>query len=199
MPIDMQKKFRERANRARRALLQEQKKCGFISDGSGKRYRVSVDFVLSGDLEKAEEFIRWFNEQFPDDVGEPAFLLYTAIIYFRLQEKKKARQYLLDTMLSNMYLIPILFDQPISELSMWHSSNWEGAEYVGEIAELLDEPSDEERVWFKAEFESPLFTKIRNRYIETYSALQDEREIVVRRRILDEWRAFESDVRINEI
>lgn len=199
MLTDKQKKFRDRANRSKRALLKEQKDFGFISDGSGKRYRVSVDYIISGDAKKAEEFIHWFEEQFPDDVGEPVFLLYSAITYFRLQEQKKARSYLLDTMLSNFYLLPSLFSKPISKLDMWHSSNWEAPEYVREIQEYLSEPSSQERAWFQEEFEGQLFTNIRKKYVASYKALQDERDVGVRREILDDWRNFESNVRANEI
>ena len=71
MLIDEQKKYRDRANRARRELLKEKEKFGAISDGSGKRYRVCVYFVLSGAPEKAAEFLDWFEKEFPDDVGEP--------------------------------------------------------------------------------------------------------------------------------
>lgn len=78
MLTDEQKKYRDRANRARRELLKEKEKFGAISDGSGKRYRVCVYFVLSGAPEKAVEFMDWFEKEFPDDVGEPAFLLYAA-------------------------------------------------------------------------------------------------------------------------
>lgn len=199
MLTDQQKKSRERANRSKRALLKEQKDFGFISDGSGKRYRVNVDYIVCGEVQKAGEFIRWFEEQFPDDVGEPVFLLYSAITYFRLQERQKARSYLLDTMLSNVYLIPTLFSKPVTKLDMWHSSNWEASEYVQEIQEYLSEPNSEERAWFKEEFEGQLFTKIREKYIATYRALQGERDVKVRGRILDDWRKYESDIRANEI
>lgn len=199
MLIDNQKKFRDRANRSKRALLKEQKDFGFISDGSGKRYRVNVDYISSGDVEKADEFTRWFEEQFPDDGGEPVFLLYSAITYFRLQDQKKARRYLLDAMLSNVYLLPALFFKPISRLDMWHSSNWDTPEYVDEIREYLSEPNAEERAWFQEEFEGHLFTEVRNKYVAAYRALQSERDVGARGQILDDWLNFESDVRANEI
>ena len=197
MLTDKKKKFRDRANRSRRSLLKEQAEYGFISDGSGKRYRVSVDYILSGDIEKAEEFIRWFEEQFSDDIGEPVFLLYSAITYFRRQDMQ-ARAYLLNTMLSNFYLLPYLFSKPIRKLDMWHSSNWENPEYVRAIEEYLSEPSPQERVWFEEEFAGPLFSKIRDKYIATYNELKDERNVEVRGLILDDWRAFEKNVRANE-
>jgi len=101
MLTDDQKRYRDRANRARRGLFKEKERFGAISDGSGKRYQVCVYFVLSGAPEKAVEFIEWFEQEFPDDVGEPAFLLFVAIAYYRLGLLEKARTYLLDAMLSN--------------------------------------------------------------------------------------------------
>lgn len=195
----MQKKSRDRANRSKRALLKEQKDFGFISDGSGKRYRIPVDYVVAGDIKKAEEFIRWFEDQFSDDVGEPIFLLYSALTYFRLQEYQKARSYLLDTMLSNIYLLPVLFSKPIAKIDMWHSTSWEYPEYVQELNEYLNEPTSQERVWFQEEFESRLFTEVREKYIKTYRELDYERDIATRRRILDEWRKFRANIRANEI
>lgn len=199
MLSDEKKRFRSRARRSERAFLKEQKEHGFISDGSGKRYRVNVDYVRSGDVEKAKEFIQWFEEQFSDDVGEPVYLLYSAITYFRLQDRQKARVYLLNTMLSNLYLLPALFFKPINKLDMWHSSNWQSPEYLPAIEEYLSEPSLQERTWFEEEFSGPLFSKIRNKYIATYRELKDERNIEVRRRILGDWRAFESNIRATEI
>lgn len=57
MLTNEQKKYRDHANRARRELFKEKEKFGAISDGSGKRYRVCVYFVLSGAPEKAADFI----------------------------------------------------------------------------------------------------------------------------------------------
>ena len=107
MPTDEQKKYRDRANRARRELFKEKGKLGAISDGSGKRYRVCVYFVLSDAPEKAAEFLEWFEQEFADDIGEPAFLLYAALAYYRMGSLRKARRYLLDAMLSNIYLLPL--------------------------------------------------------------------------------------------
>lgn len=77
------RKFRERANRARRGLLNEKKKYGYINDGSGKRYRAGVYYLLSGDVEKALEFYSWFEQEFPDDIGEPISELYWALAHYR--------------------------------------------------------------------------------------------------------------------
>lgn len=199
MLTDEQKKYRDRANRARRELLKEKEKFGAISDGSGKRYRVCIYFILSGAPERAAEFMEWFEQEFPDDVGEPAFLLYAALTYYRVGTLGKARSYLLDAMLSNIYMLPYLFSRPLPKQDMWHSSNWAQPDYIEEIEEFLGEPTTQEREWVRAQFEDELFTNIRKKYVETFRALQHAREFDARRRILGEWRNYISSRRANEI
>ncbi len=192
MLTDEQKKYRERANRARRALFKEREKFGATSDGSGKRYQVCIYFVLSGAPEKATEFLDWFEKEFPDDVGEPAFLLYAALAYYRVGSPGKAQEHLLNSMLSNIYLLPYLFSRPLPEQDIWHSSNWAQPSYIEEIEEFLEEPTSQEREWFKELFDGELFTGIRHRYIETFHALQHAHGLDSRRRILWEWRDYVS-------
>lgn len=199
MLTDEQKKYRDRANRARRGLFKEKEQFGAISDGSGKRYRVCVYFVLSGAPEKAAEFLEWFEQEFEDDVGEPAFFLYAALAYYRVGSLEKARRYLLDAMLSNVYLLPYLFARPLPNQDMWHSSNEAQPDYIEEIEELLDEPTSQEREWFKGQFEDELFTNVRNKYIETFRALQHADDIGTRSSILSEWQEYASSYGINSI
>jgi len=199
MLTDDQKRYRDRANRARRELFKEKERFGAISDGSGKRYQVCVYFVLSGAPEKAVEFIEWFEQEFPDDVGEPAFFLFVAIAYYRLGLLEKARTYLLDAMLSNIYLLPHLFSESFLKQDMWHSSNRAQPDYIWEIEEFLDEPTIQERKWFKVQFENEAFAKIRSKYIATFQALQHASEYDARRRILDEWYDYAASVRANKI
>lgn len=185
-----QKKYRDRANRARRELFKEKEKFGAISDGSGKRYRVCVYFVLSGAPEKATDFLEWFEQEFPDDIGEPAFLLYAALAGYRVGSLRKARRYLLDAMLSNIYMLPHVFSRPMPRQDMWHSSNWVQPDYIYEIEELLKEPTSQEREWIKAQFDGELFTKVREKYVETFGALQHASDFDTRSRILSEWRDY---------
>ncbi|MCC5859159.1 MAG: hypothetical protein JJT90_13445 [Ectothiorhodospiraceae bacterium] len=199
MLTDEQKRYRDRANRARRALLKEKEKFGGISDGSGKCYRVCVYFVLGGVPEKAAEFMEWFEQEFPDDVGEPVFLLYAALAYYRIGSLGKARRYLLDAMLSNIYMLPYLLSQPLPRQDIWHSSNWVEPEYIEEIDEFLEEPTNQERDWIKRQLEDEVFTNVRKKYLETFRALQDARDFDTRSRILGEWYEYESSCRANEV
>jgi len=184
------KKYRERANRARRSLLNEKRNHGYIDDGAGKRYQVGVFYVLSGDVGKALEFYSWFEQEFPDDIGEPVFALYWALAHYRAGNTEMARTRLQSTMLQNIYLLPFLFNEPMENQKIWHASNWQQPGYFFEVEPFLDEPTVEERQWMKNEFHSEPFEALRNGYIETYGALLGETDIGRRRKILQDWRQF---------
>lgn len=180
-------KYKERANRARRALLNEKTKFGFISDGSGKRYRVHIDYMLSDELNSAEEFVQWFEQEFPDDSGEPAFLLFAATMYFRLAVLAKARRYLMDAMLSNIYLLPFIVGKPIQPLDIWHSSNWQMPQYLQDINELLEHISGPDRDWISDQYIQLPFDAARTKYIATFTALQNQYDVQVRKKLLNDW------------
>ncbi len=184
------KKFRERANRARRGLLNEKKKYGSINDGSGKRYRAGVFYLLSGDVEKALEFYSWYEQEFSNDGGEPIFNLYWALAHYRAGNIDEARVNLQSAMLENIYMLPLVFGEPMKTLEIWHPSNFNEPEYLFEVEEFLDEPTIEERKWMKEEFRSKRFKDLRNGYIETYKALSNERDFEKRGKILDDWHQY---------
>ena len=82
---------------------------------------------------------------------------------------------------------------------MWHSFNWAQPDYIEEIEELLEEPTSQERVWLKGQFEDELFTNVRNKYIETFRALQHADDFDNRSSILSEWREYASSYHVSEI
>ena len=99
----------------------------------------------------------------------------------------------------NIYLLPHLFSESFPKQDMWHSSNRAQPDYIREIEEFLDEPTIQERKWFKVQFENEVFAKIRSKYIATFQALQHASEYDARRRILDEWYDYAASVRANKI
>lgn len=187
MGTEMQKKYRERANRARRSLLKEKATYGSISDGAGKRYRVGVFYVLSGDPEQALDFYHWFQTEFPDDIGEPVCDLYWALAAHRTGRHDEARVRLRHAMLLNPYLLPRLFGEPWRRLDIWHGSNRAEPDYLDEVAEFLEAPDAEERAWMKRLFQDESFRALRDAFIDHFGRLARERDIDERGRILDSW------------
>ncbi|MBG9792083.1 hypothetical protein ABD76_06025 [Paenibacillus dendritiformis] len=184
--------FRDRANRAARELEKEKSAFGYINDGAGRRYRIGVNFLLSGDLQRSAEAFDWFYEEFPDDVGEPVFNLYSALAAYRCGEMDKARTRLLGTMLSNIFLLPHLIGRKFEAPDAWHPSNRHQESYLGEIEGFLSEPSSEELRWIEAELSTPSFEALRSGYIATFSALNGEQDIGKRVGILKQWEILQA-------
>jgi len=170
------KKIRALISRYQRELLSEAKKFGAIHDGYGKRYLLGPLYLLLGDLPGAIRSFEWFERTFPDDIGDPLHSLCWTLASYCTGNIVDASHRLLQTMLSNLYLIPYLLGIEQSKLNIWHHSNdWEieyPQEIPGEIWALWDTAALE---WARKEFDSPEFYRIRARYIEIYEELQDLR------------------------
>lgn len=186
-----QKKIRARAVRNYRALLNEKKKRGFYDDGGGKRYRIGVDFLTAGATEESVEYFRWFEKEFSDDVGEPIFFLHWALAEYRSGNLREASRRLKIAMVSNLYMLPCLLQEPQERLDIWHSSNWQEPEYVQSAGELSLELGDAERIWVREQYASPSFQLVLGEFIAVHKALLHEKDYASRCEILDRWRKFE--------
>ena len=102
------KKIRERIRRYERALRKEHQKFGFIDDGYGKRYLLGPLYLLLGDVQGAIKSFEWFDQTCVDDAGEPFQYLCWTLALYRAGKIEAGTQKLLQTMLSNLYLIPHL-------------------------------------------------------------------------------------------
>src|SRR2546422_6510719 len=130
-----QKRFRSQATRLSRALLSENRPCGYLSDGSGRRYRIGPLYALAGDLGKALEHYEWFEKHYSDDVGEPFHYLWWSLTLYRAGRLKTANERLLETMVRNLYLLPHLVGSPLARQNIWHGSNWGEPEYISDVSE----------------------------------------------------------------
>ena len=188
---DKRRKFRERATRLTRALANEQKKYRHIEDGAGKRYLIVHFYVLAGELKKALAHYGWYEKYCSDDVGEPFHYLYWALALYRTGEIKRANAKLLETMLQNVYLLPILLGGRHDAYDIWHGSNMEEPDYITEAPpDFLPQLSEQERSWIGEQFNSFRFRRAREEYIATYGALKREKDIDKRRQILRRWNEF---------
>lgn len=182
-----QKKLRERANRLLSALKKEKKTHGDYDDGGGKRYRIGVYLVLAGDIERAAEYYDWYEQEFPDDTGEPAALLLGAIAAHRNKQSTKARIRLALAMLSNLWLPPFVAGRTFDAQEIWLSSNRSHPDYIDEIHEFLETISTEERRWIGECLELPQFIALRDGYAATFAALNHENDFSRRHEILSRW------------
>jgi len=120
-------------------------------------------------------------------VGEPVHFLCWTLALHRFGETAAASHRLLQTMLSNLYLIPQLLGREQDELDIWHSSNYEEKEFLDyvppEIWALWDAPALQ---WAAETYDSPEFRRVRARYIEIYAQLKSEPRGPRRSALVDE-------------
>ncbi|EGQ7665404.1 hypothetical protein [Vibrio parahaemolyticus] len=164
---DTEKKIRAKISSYKSGLNRELREYGAISDGYGKRYLIFPLLLVLNDLKKAEEYMEWYDSQFPDDIGEPIQMLCRSILSHRLGKTEKATYELAATMLSNVYLLPWLFGNNIGPFGIEQTSCFADPEHRDYLpVEVFHSISGEELYWIESCFESELFREAHTRFIE---------------------------------
>ncbi len=169
------KRIAERIKRYERELRKENKQFGFIRNGSGKRYLLGPLYMILGDMAGAVKSFEWFEQTFPDDIGEPVQYLCWTLALYRSGNTVGASRKLLQTMLLNLYLIPHLLGMGQENLDIWHGSNWAEKDYLqyapSEIVGLWDPQA---LAWAKETYQSPKLRQVKARYIQIHEQLKHE-------------------------
>ena len=165
-------KIRARIRRYQRKFREERLRRGAIHDGAGKRHLIGPLFLLMDDLEGALDSFRWFEEEFPDDCGEPGQYLCWTLALYRSGNERAAAHKLRQTMLMNLYLIPRLLGQKEETIDMWHGSSDEEPGYLEEIPSEFFSLWDENALQWAAELcDSQEFKTVASRYIGIHREL----------------------------
>ena len=181
------KALEKRISSYRNALLKEQKQFGYVNDGAGKRYLLFSLYLVLNNLEQAQYYLSWYENEFSDDVGEPIQMLCWALILKRLGKNAEARKKLAETMLSNLYIIPKVLGKEIAAYDIWHSSSDADINYFDYMPrEVMSALKEAELQWITQEYESLDFCRIRERYIEIYHQLQGLKNMDERKKLLAE-------------
>lgn len=186
------RRVRARLRSYERKLRKEKEEHGFYRDGAGKRYHVGPHYVILGDNDGALDAFRWFEKEFPDDVGEPGHSLCWSLALHRAGNEVGAAKKLRQTMLSNLYLVPHLVGSPIAELDIWHGLSDAERGYIECIPEayfLLW--TEAEREWAAGLYRSPGFQSVRARYIEISMLLETTPPGPERRGLVEEMHELE--------
>ena len=155
-------------------MQKERRMHGFISDGYGKRYLIFWLYFVLGDTKGANAYLRWYEKTFSDDIGEPIQKLCTAILLHRSGKLHKAKYYLAELMLSNLYAIPKLLGEKCAHHKVESSSNFEEPEYAEEIpGEILSAITEEDRAWIRELHESFEFRRYKAQYLQLKSELDN--------------------------
>ena len=166
------RKIRELIRRYERKIRQEKDVFGRVHDGAGKRHLLGPLYMLMGDLDGALRSFRWFEEEFPDDCGDPGQYLCWALALYRSGEHDTAARRLRQAMLMNLYLVPHLLGLERQRIDMWHGSNVEKPDYLDEIPPEYFSLWDRESLqWASELYQSAEFKTVEARYIEIHREL----------------------------
>jgi hypothetical protein len=169
------KKIRARIRSYERALKKEYDEFGWYDDGYGKRYLLGTLYLLVNDIVGACKHYEWFEETFPDDMGDPMHLLSWTLTLFRAGDTEASLKKLRQTMLSNLYLIPHILQIKQVELDISYGSNLENIDYLtyvpDEVVELWSEPA---RDWLRVHYLASDTQALRQRVIEINRQLKNE-------------------------
>lgn len=169
------KGIQSRITKIEHSMKKEKRTFGSYHDGAGNRYLLGPLHLLMCDIDGALKSFRWFERNFPDDIGEPFQYMCWSLAYFKNDQLTKAEDKLIQTDLMNLYLVPYILGIDQSVLDIWHGSNDSEKEYIDylpeEFAKLWDEPAIE---WARRVYDEKRCKQFRERYIEIHRLLLNE-------------------------
>ncbi|MFK5894251.1 MAG: hypothetical protein QM504_13600 [Pseudomonadota bacterium] len=198
----MDQAYLKKAKHHHQLLLQEDERQEYINDSAGRRYLAGVYYYLAGAHKKAFNYYTWYDQKFFEKVHEPICSLFGALTAHKNKCEKIARLRLINTLFSNLYLLPSIINEPIERLPMWHGLSWGYPEYLSEhefqIYGVMYDINDEERRWIKKEYKSFLFSRLRDEYLrleyENYCLPLDDNSAEKRSQLRKKWELFKTRV-----
>lgn len=95
---DKQKeRIKDKIKQVKSTLTAEKRKYGAFDDSRGLRYLPTEWSIRIGDYDGGLKYLKWFNKNFPDDMGFPEFLFESTIIFFKTRQLKEAEDYAMRT------------------------------------------------------------------------------------------------------
>ena len=112
-------KIRLSIKRHRAALTAEKRKFGGFFDSAGRRYNISDLYMRISDYKGAITYKKWFDKNFPDDIGGPLLSVNWSIAHYELEQITETKIYTIDTAFQNIYLHGLLLDKEVSRIDMF--------------------------------------------------------------------------------
>ncbi len=89
------------------------------TDHAGARFILPLLLLLNQQTEQVSEFFEWYAERYPDDLEDPGLLFAWGFSEFESDRDRRSQVHYLNGMLQNLYLGPLLLDQPEPSPDIW--------------------------------------------------------------------------------
>jgi hypothetical protein len=160
-----------------RAQLSNEKRIyGGYDDSRGVRYLVLAECIKIADYKTGLNYIRWFNKNFPDDIGYPIFLFEQTIVLFKAGKLIEAESTMLRTYFGNTYLFDqFLIGNQEDDMDRMQWNDWEGVQILDDFPyTALDPELTDFTEWLQKSLRKPLIANKMSDFIEILRRLIDE-------------------------
>ena len=123
------KKIKQRIRRYERSLRKDDPMRG-LRDGYGKRFLLGPLYLMLGNVQDTLDHYKWYQNTYPDDSGYALNFLCWAIALYRHGDFEEAEKKVINTMLSNIFLIPYILEREIPSLDSWEDRCYNAVSYT---------------------------------------------------------------------
>lgn len=185
-------KIRLSIKKHRAALTAEKRKLGGFDDSGGRRYYISDLYMRIADYKGAITYKKWFNKNFPDDIGSPLLSLNWSIAYFGLGHIPDAKTYTIDTAFQNVYLHGLLLNGKVSQIDLYEHG-YDMLEFAKSMIKDCKKVSTKSYLdWLSTFIETEEYKEPINRYIALNKLFKDENNRDKRIELLNHIRDLEN-------
>lgn len=105
------------------------------TDHQGTRFLIPLVWLLADRQEAATEFFEYYEERYPKDFLEPAFLFGWGFNLHNLGKETEAKSKYAEAILKNLYIAPQLLEAPEPPANLWHPNDRAEPNYANEFIE----------------------------------------------------------------
>ena len=186
-------KIKIKIKQQRTALLAEKRLYGWFHDGSGRRYYISDLYLQIGDYKGAIIYKKWFDKNFPEDIGDAMVTMNWAIAYHELGKTKEAEAYTIHTSFQNIYLHGLLLDRLVEKIDIYESG-YDLLEYTkSQIKDFRKVVTKSYLDWLSGFVKTDDYNIPINRFIAISKLLKDESDPNNRIKLRDALRVLENE------
>ena len=169
-------RVKNKIRKLKQALADDKKQWGGVyHDGTGIRYVIPEQYIKIKDYKGGLRYLRWFDKNFPDDIGYPIFLFENTFILFKRDKVKEAEKKACKTFFSNTYLFDIFLEKEPLYFDKSENHAWEFEELAKHLPYKKDDLEFVEfAAWIQNVLNSREFLDQANEFIQIEQQLKNE-------------------------
>lgn len=184
-------KIRLSIKKHRAALAAEKRIHGGFDDSAGRRYYISDLYIKIADYKGAITYKKWYDKNFPDDIGGALISLNWSVAYYELGLIDDTKIFTIDTAFQNIYLHKLLLDREANWIDMYEHG-YDMLEYAKSMFNDCKKVATKSYLdWLSKFIDSNEYIEPTNKYIAINKLLKDESDSENRIELLNHIRDLE--------